>query len=617
LIRHLFLAAPLALCLLSAHASAAGKNPPPEYTAYLAAARKADAITDPLQRCLAYPDLPGNTWTPGLAKARCTMFLSPALYTLDAIDKTLAQPGGAATLETGFRALLDAHFSDPAQRDRIFQAFMAFNDDDHDKAERIARAWVAAAPESAFARTALGHVLAARGWDARGTKLAKDTPDDNLRKMEASFIDAGKEYMAAMEAEPRLFPACEGLMGIGRQSSSAVQAFAMKQCIAASPASYYVVEELMRAAEPRWGGSDEQMRAISAYAKAREQDNPMLALFAFEAKLYEIERLDDSDAQALAVLEPASQQVPNAAFLRLVGGAYTRKGDNWKALVYLSQALRFSPRYAQESRFRAIVLNELGESKWARADAERAVALDPKNGHALRLLGQIVRELDGSAAALPFFKRALEDSETREYAFNDYCGGLTDAKRFDEAGKCVDELLAAYPENPEGWRQRLLLIGFDAPQSMEAMERFVALNDPKRWNYHATAAETVRKVLALKNGTTLSPSDVYDARVTRARALEHLPAARPYQERIMAASSPLFEQSVGACRTEMKSGVPQSFSAVVDAQPNGTLGNVTIQPVNAWTSCFAKQFASKWKLPPPPEGFETGGYPLLFELRMK
>ena len=61
MIRHLFLAAPLALTLLSTHAQAAGKTPPPEYAAYVAAVRKADAIQDDLQRCLAYPDLPGNT----------------------------------------------------------------------------------------------------------------------------------------------------------------------------------------------------------------------------------------------------------------------------------------------------------------------------------------------------------------------------------------------------------------------------------------------------------------------------------------------------------------------------------------------------------------------------
>lgn len=614
--RHLFLAAPLALGLFSAHAVAAGKQPPAEYADYVAAVRKADAITDPLQRCLAYPDLPGNTWAPGVAKARCTMFLTPAPYSLDAIDKVLAQPGGAATLDVAFGALLDAHFSVPAQREHIAIALGVFQDKDRDRAERVARAWLAAAPDSPFAHTALGHALARRGWDARGTEYARNTPDEQLEKMTAYFVDAAKEYSTAMEANAKLFPACEGLMAIGRQSSDDVQAFATKRCLEADPSSFYVIEELMTAAEPRWGGSDGAMRAVSAYARTRLADNPVLAVFAFNHALYEIERMEDGDAQAIAVLEPAAQQVPNAAYLRRVGGAYLRKDDNWKALAYLSQALRFSPDYAQESRFRAIVLWELGESKWARADAERAVALEPKNGHAQQLLGKIVRELDGPAAALPYFQRALEDSKTREFAFNDYCGSLIDAKRPDDAGKCIDDLLAAYPGNPEGWRQRLYVIGYDAPGSMEAMERFVALHDPKRWSYHAAAADNVRKVLAAKNGTA-SPSDLFDARLVRAQALERSASGRAYMERVAPGSKVLVEQALGACRSAMKPDTPMEFTAVMDVQPNGTLANIAMRPVNAWTSCFAKRIETTWKLPPPPEGSGTSGYPFFYGIRMK
>lgn len=42
----------------------AGNTPPPELAEHVAALRKADAITDPLQRCLAYPDLPGKAPAP-------------------------------------------------------------------------------------------------------------------------------------------------------------------------------------------------------------------------------------------------------------------------------------------------------------------------------------------------------------------------------------------------------------------------------------------------------------------------------------------------------------------------------------------------------------------------
>ena|SRR6478672_1189528 len=615
--RDLLLAMSLALSLVPASAYAAAKQPPAEYAAYVAAMRKADAITDPLQRCLAYPDLPGNTWPAGAAKARCTMFLTPARYSLDAIDATLKKPGGAAELETAFAALLEAHFKEPAQREQISIALMVFRDADLEKAERIARAWRAAAPDSAFARVALGHVLARRGWNARGTDYVGKTPAENLKKMSGYFVDAAKEYMAALEGTSRLLPACEGLMAIGRQSSDDLQTYATERCLYIDPTSYYVVDELMTAAEPRWGGSEQAMKSVAAYAQEKAAINPVLSVFASHAAYYEIERMDDGDEQAIAVLAPAALQVPNAAYLREAGGAYLRKGDDWKALAFLSQALRFMPGYAQESRFRALVLRRLGESKWARADAERAATLDPANGHAHQQLGNIVREFDGPAAALPHFKRAMDDARTREYAFNDYCGSLIDARRLDEAGKCVDDLLVAYPANPEGWRQRLIVIGFDAPGSLEAMERFLALHDPKGWSSHAKFAEGVRKVLAVRKGTA-SPADLFESRVMRAELLERSAAGRKYFERIRSETPNFMNATMSTCQSAQKPGIPMKFTAVMDAQANGRVANVVVQPVNAWTTCIAKQAGASWKLPPPPtEGSGEAGYPMVIGMEIK
>jgi tetratricopeptide (TPR) repeat protein len=611
--RYLILATALALSLCTTDAAAAATQPPAEYADYIAAVRKADAIKDPLQRCLAYPDLPGNTWPAGLAKARCTMFLTPPLYSLDEIDRLLAQPDGAKTLDAAFQALLDAHFHDPGKRERISIAFLVFNDRDRDKAERIARAWLAAAPDSAFARTALGAVLEGRGWAARGTRYVRDTPAAKLKAMEAYFVDAAKLDAEALEKNPKLLPACQGLMSIGRQSSDEVQKFASARCLEADPSSYYTIEELMTAAEPRWGGSDEAMRAVAAYAQARLAENPVLALFAFDNAYYAIDRMDDGDEQAIAVLEPAAMQVPNAAYLRLVGGAYLRKGDDWKTVVYLSQALRFSPDYGQELRYRAIALRDLGELQWARVDAEHA-ARDLTDGNAQLVLADIVRKLDGIAPALPYYKRALEDPEAREYAYNDYCGALIDLGRPGDASRCLDELLTEYPKNPEGWRQRLVAIGYDAPGSMEAMKQFLALNDPARWDYHAAAAETVRKVLAAKNGTA-SPSDLFDARMARGRAQEYTAVGRSYVDKLRHGTMGFMQGAFGACTSTMKPHTTPQFEAVMDVLPDGKVANLAVRPDNPWTKCFGKQLETVLKLPPPPRLESGAAYPLVYELQ--
>ncbi|MGN6111403.1 MAG: hypothetical protein ACTHOC_00070 [Luteimonas sp.] len=610
---------PLVLSLASSQAVAASapkQPPPPEYAGYIAAVRKADAIQDPLQRCLAYPDLPGNTWPEGLAKARCVAFRTRTKYTIDQVETMLAQPDGAKTLEAHFRDLRDAAVADPTRESALSAAFSVFEYGDKDRIERVARAWRDASPDSAFARTALGLVLEQRGWNARGTKYVKDTPDAKLREMERYFADAATELSAALQTDGKLMPACVGLMEIGRQSSDDLQSGATAACLQAEPASYAAIEELMTAAEPRWGGSDEQMRSVAAYALARVDRNPLLALFAFDNAYYAIDHMDDGDDQAIAVLAPAAQQVPNAAYLRLVGGAYLRKGDYWKAFAYLSQALRFMPDYAQESRYRALVLDVLGEPAWARADAERAVALLPDSGLAHQELGEIVRQLEGPAAALPHFELAMKDSATRESVFPEYCGSLIDAGRMEDAGRCVDEELAGYPENPEAWRQRLVVIGYDAPGSLEAMQRFLALNDPSSWSYHAKAADTVRKILAARDGTA-SADEVFEARTARGRAMEYSLVGRPYFERIRNGTKGFTEGAFGSCRAAIpKPHASLGLAAVFDVMPDGRIANVVVRPENAWSKCFAKQVETVLKLPPPPEGFPSG-YPMTFELKAR
>jgi tetratricopeptide (TPR) repeat protein len=613
LIRHLILAAPLTLGLASTHALAAGKAPPPAYAAYVAAARKADAIGDPLQRCLAYPDLPGNQWAPGVAKARCVMFNTPPMFTLDGLEKALAQPEGAKGVDAKFGALLDAHYAGADQREQIFIAFRIFEDKDRDKAERIARAWLAASPGSPFALTALGKALAARGWEARGTEFVRNTPADKLQRMEAYFVDAAKQYAAALEANPKLLPACVGLMSIGRQSSDEVETWATKSCVEADPASYFVVDEMMTAAEPRWGGSAERMRAVGAYAQARVKDNPVLAVFAFHHAFYEIDRADDGDAKALSVLEPAAALVPNAAYLRKVGGAYLRTRDYWKSFVYLSQALRFMPDYAQESRWRALVLYRLGESQWARTDAERAVALDPDDRSAHQMLAAILRDTAGPEAARPHYARAMNDANLREDSFVGYCWTWIDAKQQQDAAECVDSLLKEYPDNGEAWRLRLIVLGPDAPEASDAMKRFLATQDPKRWPSHKAVAEYVRTQLAEQERIAATSGD-FKARYARASALERTQEGRDYLQHFMPKTNAAIENVFGACFARKGA---TSFTAVMDVLANGKIANVEVWPVNAQSSCYAKRVVEMVKAPRPPAEFADKGFPVAIYMSWK
>lgn len=118
------------------------------------------------------------------------------------------------------------------------------------------------------------------------------------------------------------------------------------------------------------------------------------------------------------------------------------------------------------------------------------------------------------------------------------------------------------------------------------------------------------------NGTA-SPSDMFDARVLRANALERSVIGRPYFELLFSSKDNHLGRAMNACQSEHKPGSTMQFVAVMDVQANGNVENVEIRPANAWTTCIAKQVESSSKLPPPPKLASPSGYPLIYEVRMK
>ena len=462
-------------------------TPPAEWADYIAAVRKAEAIADDEARCLAYPDLPGNEWRAGAREGRCAILRKPA-YSLDDIDRLLATPEGVAQLDHGFTALLDAHYRDPSQREQIFVAFNVF--DASARSGEIAQRWLKAAPDSPFANTAAGVYFGNAGWEARGTRWARETSDDQLRRMSALFAKAVPLYLHALEVEPHLSVACYKLSGIGRQSSDALQKFAAARCIKADPDSYFVALERVVSAEPRWGGSDDQLRHAVAYAAARTDRNPALGALLGEAAGYRAVVADDLGPVA-DELAAAARMGPSASLSSAAGRGYWRRKEGWLALAFFSQAVRFRPDDADIRYSRAAVLNDvLGESEWARSEIEVALQKKPDNSRYLYLLGRITLVLDGDVAARPYFKRAME-GESRQSAMELYCQTFMLPKlEPGPADTCTRDLVAEFPQSGEGWRLRAwTLYWAHDPGVLEAVEQFerYAQDTP----LHRTALETI------------------------------------------------------------------------------------------------------------------------------
>jgi tetratricopeptide (TPR) repeat protein len=402
----------------------------------------------------------------------------PAL-SLEEIDSKLGSPDGVAELEGTFRKLLEAHYADQAQREQIHRAFAAF--DHAARARQVADRWLLAAPDSPFALVASAHQYEQSGWKARGERRISETPADQVTRMQQAFIAAVPQYAKALERDPKISPACVGLMRIGRQSSSEIESIATAACMKVDPDSYHVAWEAIRAAQPRWGGSEAAMRHAVAYAAARVDRNPILGALVGEAAGDPLSMADDFGTVANE-LERVAKMAPSGTLNAHAGRGYKVLGDDWRALVYLSQALRFWPRNSEWREERAAVLMRLGDYGWAESDMRIALRESPGDGWYQYRMGQIQRELPGGeSAARPYFGKAMDDPGSRRAAIAMYCQGLLLQKRIAEGADCTREMVEEFPDHGEGWRLRAWVLEElgDGAAAASARASFVKYADPR------------------------------------------------------------------------------------------------------------------------------------------
>ncbi len=153
-----------------------------EANAFLAAAKRAEAIADPLQRCLAYPDPPGSHWSPDAVAAFCRYYRLPVITFAEA--QQLIQSGHAAELDRRLAAALQAQMTRPGSKgllDRIYRE--AFRNGSFEIRPTL-DAWMRDSPNSAFAYAASGVAYEAMAGDARGAAYMADTPQSNVDSMD-------------------------------------------------------------------------------------------------------------------------------------------------------------------------------------------------------------------------------------------------------------------------------------------------------------------------------------------------------------------------------------------------------------------------------------------------
>jgi tetratricopeptide (TPR) repeat protein len=486
-----------------------------ETYAFLAAAKRAEAIKDPLQRCLAYPDPPGSHWSHDSVVAYCHYRLQPVMSFAEA--ETLIQHGQAAELDRRLAAALHAQQTQPDLRGALDRIYLESFDNGSFDIRPTLDAWKRDSPKSAFAWAASGTAYVAMATDVRGSKYMKDTPQENVDSMDKLLAQADSDLRQAIALDPKLTPAYAELIHAGRLGfGRAYTSEAIRSALAVAPDDYAIRSQAMWALEPKWGGSLGAMDRFATQAQAYAHTNPMMKLMLSERAYYEVDNCDCGEKAQVPAYPSTFDQVSPVTDMSGAGYVASAHGHSGTALIYLSETLRFDPfsPFAPTARAeRAFRLTDLGAPLWALADADELVSVDPHKVGGFKARAYADEALQDYAEAIEALKAAIALDESDSWPLTELGNVYVyKTREWDKAWEIASQDIQKFPQEPDGWVLRGT-IQMKQPRAGlkdtydELLARFG--NDPEQ---QATLAE-MRDKLALQAG----PEDHGSTKVTLPR----------------------------------------------------------------------------------------------------
>ncbi|WP_027484297.1 DUF4034 domain-containing protein [Rhodanobacter sp. OR87] len=419
--------------------------------AFLAAAKKAEAIADPLQRCLAYPDPPDSHWSHDAVAAYCHYRMQPLLTFAEA--QSLIQQGHAAELDRRLAAALQAQQTQPDSHgllDRIYQE--AFRNGSFDIRPTL-DAWKRDSPHSAFALAASGMAYVAMAGEARGAQYMKDTPQDSVDAMHKLLAQADSDLRQAIALNPRLTPAYIALinaggLGFGRAYTDA----AIRSALAVAPDDYAIRSMAMWTLEPKWGGSLGAMDRFAAQAQAYTRTNPLMRLMLSERPYYQVDNCDCTQDAELAAYPAALDQLASITYLERAGLAADGNRNMAVPGIYLSEALRFGSEKDDVRTHRVSALVDFDEAAWAVADMSRLLAASPRHADALRARAYAYEMQADYAHAEQDFRALLAIDPDDMHVLPQLGDMFVNlAHDWAKGWAVADQLIREQPQNPYGW----------------------------------------------------------------------------------------------------------------------------------------------------------------------
>jgi tetratricopeptide (TPR) repeat protein len=465
---------------------------------FVTAARAAESIGDPLERCLAYPDPPRSHWSHDAVVAYCRYRLQPMISTAEI--NALIRNGKTAELDNRLAAALHAQLTQPGAHgllDAIYLQDFRYGS----ASERpLLDAWKRAS-KSAFAYAASGYAYAEMAQDARGEDYSETTASANLQSMSSLLALAEDDLQQALALEPRLTPAYVAWIdgaNIGR-TRDFVENIAGRG-LAAAPTDYAIYSDLMFARQPIWGGSPQAMEQLANQAQAHAADNPLFTLLLTEAPFYEASDCHCDPRIQLADYLEIFDQLPTTAIMWRAGDLASDNGHPEMVVVYLSETLRFLPYNPLATHAwanRSSSLTYLGYPQWALAEADKVVAADPHFDAGFKTRALAYEALQDYPHAIEALGRAIAldpDASWQLIELGNIYGYKT--RQWDKAWEISSQITRKFPNEAHGWVLRAM-IEMDEPRAglKDTYDQFNARfgSDPNEQTALAEMREAIRK----------------------------------------------------------------------------------------------------------------------------
>jgi hypothetical protein len=470
---------------------------PEEWRDYFARAREADRIADPLKRCLAYPDFPGNHWPAGHAAAHCRFRaeVDVPVLGLDAVAAYLDR-GDLKGLHATLDGYLAKHYEPGHVDERLYTFFAQFNA--QPRSDELSKRWLQQAPNDAYAMLARADYLLEDAWHVRGDKFVAETSSEQLENMRALLDRAEPLFHTAIAANRRLLPAYVNLLSLAMlegngQLGDQVQASADDQ----DPADMALVHQRLRMLTPRWGGSYERMALYISQLTPQLGRQPAIAMYFAQPYLDKVsllpgDRAYGSDAYGSVAADLLNQAVDagslNEALHDAADVAFNRKDappDNWRGLALLLQLSRF--RFGENDAWSAEMIGWRllrEEPEWALNYLVPASKAGDHQPYMEYLLGAAYYNAHQFQAADAHYHNAVQDPNQRQASLEELSdmwlnsAGLSHERAAVKAKPLVDQLLAYYPRDGRGWVYRFQYqVWMGESIQVKDMKTFLALAD--------------------------------------------------------------------------------------------------------------------------------------------